>query len=123
MKTIGKCLKLTVTILFFFGVFIAGYEAYKIAHYMQEQPVVTVNEQLVFSPHSEVKLSDLAEFENCIAAEISSAQWEDGGYEKLTIMSDGSSLIVGEKTGKLNVMIDARAHRKVISRVIQITIK
>ena len=120
---IWRILKLIVAVIFMFGLFIAGYEAYNIAHYMKEEPVVTVKEQLIFPPHSEVKLSDLAEFENCIDKEISSAQWEDGGYEKLTIMSDGSSLIIGEKTGKLNVMIYARAHRKVFSREIQITIE
>lgn len=120
---IWRILKLIVAVIFVFGLVVAGYEAYKIAHYMREEPVVTVKEQLIFPPHSEVKLSDLAEFQNCIDTEISSAQWEDGGYEKLTIMSDRSSLIVGEKTGKLNVMIEARAHRKVVSRVIQITIE
>ena len=122
-RAIWRILKLIVAVIFVFGLFIASYEAYRIAHYMQEEPVVTVKEQLVFPPGSEVKLSDLAEFQNCIDTEISSAQWEDGGYEKLAILSDGSSLMVGEKTGKLNVMIDARAHRKIISRVIQITIE
>ena len=120
---IWRILKLIVAVLFVCGLFIAGYEAYKIAHYMKEEPVVTVKEQLIFPPHSEVKLSDLAEFENCIDKEITSAQWEDGGHEKLAIMSDGSSLMVGEKTGKLNVMVKAKGERKDISQEIQVTIK
>ena len=120
---IWRILKLIVAVLFVCGLLLAGYEAYKIAHYMKEEPVVTVKEQLIFPPHSEVKLSDLAEFENCIDKEITSAQWEDGGHEKLAIMSDGSSLMVGEKTGKLNVMVKAKGERKDISQEIQVTIK
>ena len=122
-RVIWRILKLTVAVIFVFGLFIAGYEAYKIAHYKTEEPVITAKEQLVFPPGSEVKLSDIAEFENCTDKEISSAQWEDGGHEKLAIMSDGSSLMVGEKTGKLNVMIKAKGERKDISQEIQITIK
>jgi len=122
-RVIWRILKLTVAVIFVFGLFIAGYEAYNIAHYMKEEPVVTVKEQLIFPPHSEVKLSDLAEFENCIDKEISSAQWENGGHEKLAIMSDGSSLMVGEKTGRLKVMVKVKGERKDISREIQLTIK
>ena len=120
---IWRILKLTVAVIFVFGLFITGYEAYNIAHYMKEEPVVTVKEQLIFPPHSEVKLSDIAEFENCTDKEIFSARWENGGYEKLTIMSDGSSLMVGEKTGRLNVMVKAKGEIKDISQEIQVTIK
>ena len=123
VRVIWRILKLIVAVIFVFGLFVAGYTAYQIANYKTEEPAITVKEQLTFPPGSEVKLSDLAEFENYIDKEITGAQWEDGGHEKLTIMSDGSSLIVGEKTGKLNVMVKAKGERKDISKEIQITIK
>lgn len=121
-RAIWRILKLIVAVIFVFGLFIAGYTAFQIKHY-QKVPVITAKEQLVFPPGSEVKLSDIAEFESCIDKEISSAQWEDGGHEKLAIMSDGSSLMVGEKTGKLNVMLKAKGDRRDVCSEIQITIK
>ena len=123
MKTIWKCLKIAVALFFLFGAVIIGYTAHQIAAYNRSRPSIIRNELLVFKAGSEIKLSDMATVKNSSEAEITSAEWSDGGHDKITIMSDGSSLIVGDKTGKLTVMIDARAHRKVISRVIQITIK
>lgn len=121
-RVIWRILKLIVAVLFVCGLFVAGYTAFQIKHY-QRSPVITAKEQLLFPPGSEVKLSDIAEFENCIDKEISSAQWEDGGHEKLAIMSDGSSLMVGEKTGKLNVMVKAKGDRRDVCSEIQLTIK
>ena len=123
MKTIWKCLKIAVVLFFLFGAVIMGYTAHQILRYDRSGPSIICNEPLVFRAGSEIKLNDMATVKNSSEAEITSAEWSDGGHDKITIMSYGSSLIVGEKTGKLNVMIDARAHRKVISRVIQITIK
>lgn len=123
IREIWRILKLIVAVLFVCGLLLAGYEAYKIAHYKTEEPVVTVKEQLTFPAGSEIKCSDIAEFRNCTNEEITSAQWEDGGHEKLAIMSDGSSLMVGEKTGRLKVMVKAKGERKDISREIQLTIK
>lgn len=122
IREIWRILKLIVAVMFVFGLFVAGYTAFQIAHY-QRSPVITAKEQLTFPPSSEIKCSDIAEFESCYGAEITGAQWEDGGYEKLTIMSDGSSLIVGEKTGKLNVMVKARGDRRDVHSEIQVTIK
>ena len=122
MKFIWKCLKLMVGMLFICGIIIAGYTAFQIKHY-QKVPVITPSEQLEFSANSEIKLSEMADFESCYGAEITSAQWEDGGYEKLTIMSDGKSVIIGDRTGRLNVMVKAKGDRRDISCEIDLTIK
>lgn len=121
-RAIWRILKLIVAVMFVFGLFVAGYTAFQIAHY-QRSPVITAKEQLIFPPSSEIKCSDIAEFENSNGAEITGAQWGDGGHEKLAILSDGSSLTVGEKTGKLNVMVMARGDRRDVHSEIQITIK
>ncbi|SHM90787.1 hypothetical protein SAMN04487860_1239 [Ruminococcus flavefaciens] len=122
MKFIWKCLKIMVGMIFICGVVVAGYTAFQIKQY-QKVPVITPKEQLAFSANSEIYISEMADFESCYNAEIMSAEWEDGGYEKLTIMSDGKSIIIGDRKGRLNVMVKAKGDRQDISCEICLTIK
>ena len=123
MKTIWKCLKIAVVLFFLFGAVIIGYSAHQIAVYNKSRPSIVRKEPLVFRAGSEIKLSDMATVKNSSEAEITSAEWSDGGHDKITIMSDGSSLIVGDKKGKLIVMIEARDGNRETSWYVFLTIE
>lgn len=123
MKTIWKCLKIAVALFFLFGAVLTGYTAHKIAVYNKSRPSIYRNEPLVFKAGSEIRLSDMATVKNCSEAEITSAEWSDGGHDKITIMSDGSSLIVGDRTGRLTVMIEARDGTRETSGYVFLTIE
>jgi len=122
MKALWKVLKLILAVIFLYGIFIVGYALIKAVHYEKNEPVITVKEQ-VFSADSEIKCSDIAEFENCTSSEIISASWGSGDYTDLAILSDGSSVIVGRRTGLLTVKIRAQGEYEGIEREIQLTIE
>jgi hypothetical protein len=123
MKTIWKCLKITVALFFLFGAVIIGYTAHQIAAYNRSRPSIIRNEPLVFKADSEIKLSDMATVKNSSEAGITSAEWSDGGHDKITITSGGGSVIVGDRTGKLIVMIEAGDRNRETSAYVYLTIE
>lgn len=123
VNLIWKGLKITVAMLFLFGAIIMGYTAHQIIEYNRSRPSIISKESTVFKADSEIMLSDMATVKNSSDAVITSAEWSDGGHDNITIMSDGSSLIVGDKKGKLFVMIEANGERQSISKELILTIE
>ncbi|WP_297958737.1 hypothetical protein [uncultured Ruminococcus sp.] len=123
MKLIWRCLKLTVVMIFIAGMIILGFTAVQIARFKKEEPLIIANESLVFSPGSEIELSDIATFKNCSDPEITRVRWEGGTYEKLTLMSGGRTIIVGDRKGRLIVTIWAAGESRDISCDVYLTIE
>lgn len=79
---------------------------YGVKAYLDEVPVITVRENLVFSANSEIGVQELAQIEKARTIRLR-AQWADGSMAELETDNTKQILRVGNRTGECHVSICA----------------